>query len=177
MISIWSVADSALVARCQGHQSWVAAVAFDPWRCDDRNYRFGSVGEDGRLCLWDFGVAMLHRPRAVRGDSLLIGDTTVKSRLTKISQHSIHHKRGSISSRYTTLQRAETSNTGSSNLPDGAPGDDCNDVSHPVEPRARIPMLPPVLVSLASMFQVCTFHQANAAYAEQARGQRSRVLA
>lgn len=65
LISIWSIADSALVARCQGHQSWVASVAFDPWRCDERNYRFGSVGEDGRLCLWDFNVGMLHRPRAV----------------------------------------------------------------------------------------------------------------
>lgn len=65
LISIWSIADSGLVARCQGHQSWVSAVAFDPWRCDDRNYRFGSVGEDGRLCLWDFSVGMLHRPRAV----------------------------------------------------------------------------------------------------------------
>lgn len=67
LISIWSFADSALVARCQGHQSWVSAVAFDPWRCDERNYRFGSVGEDGRLCLWDFSVGMLYRPRAVSG--------------------------------------------------------------------------------------------------------------
>ena len=65
LISIWSVAESAIVARCQGHQSWVSAVAFDPWRCDDRNYRFGSVGEDCRLCLWDFSVGMLHRPKAV----------------------------------------------------------------------------------------------------------------
>lgn len=66
LISIWSVVDSAIVARCQGHQSWVTSVAFDPWRCDDRNYRFGSVGEDCRLCLWDFNVGMLHRPKAVR---------------------------------------------------------------------------------------------------------------
>ena len=65
LISIWSVTESAIVARCQGHQSWVSAVAFDPWRCDDRNYRFGSVGEDCRLCLWDFNVGMLHRPKAV----------------------------------------------------------------------------------------------------------------
>lgn len=67
LISIWSVAESALVARCQGHQSWVTSIAFDVWRCDDRNYRFGSVGEDGRLCLWDFSVGMLHRPKAVCG--------------------------------------------------------------------------------------------------------------
>lgn len=63
LISIWSAADSALVARCQGHQSWVSSLAFDLWRCDERNYRFGSVGDDGRLCLWDFNVGMLHRPK------------------------------------------------------------------------------------------------------------------
>lgn len=66
LVSIWSVAESTIVARCQGHQSWVTAVCFDPWRCDDRNYRFGSVGEDCRLLLWDFSVGMLHRPKAVR---------------------------------------------------------------------------------------------------------------
>jgi catabolite repression protein CreC len=64
LISIWSIADSALVARAHGHHSWVTSVAFDPWRCDERNYRFGSVGEDCRLCLWDFNVGMLHRPKA-----------------------------------------------------------------------------------------------------------------
>ena len=66
LLSIWSVTESAIVARCQGHQSWVTDVVFDPWRCDERNYRFGSVGEDGRLLLWDFSVGMLHRPKAVR---------------------------------------------------------------------------------------------------------------
>lgn len=65
LVSIWSFADSALVARCQGHSSWVTDVKFDPWRCDDRNYRFGSVGEDCRLLLWDFSVGMLGRPKAV----------------------------------------------------------------------------------------------------------------
>lgn len=65
LVSIWSVAESTIVARCQGHHSWVTAVAFDPWRCDGRNYRFGSVGEDTRLLLWDFSVGMLHRPKAV----------------------------------------------------------------------------------------------------------------
>jgi WD40 repeat protein len=66
LISIWCPAERpALVARCQGHHSWVTSVAFDRWRCDERNYRFGSVGEDRRVCLWDFSVGMLHRPRAV----------------------------------------------------------------------------------------------------------------
>jgi len=65
LVSIWCPSESALVARCQGHRSWVTSVAFDPWRCDDKNYRFGSVGEDCRVCLWDFNVGMLHRPKAV----------------------------------------------------------------------------------------------------------------
>ena len=66
LVSIWSLADCCIVARCEGHQSWVTAVAFDSWRCDVGNYRFGSVGEDCRLLLWDFSVNMLHRPKAVR---------------------------------------------------------------------------------------------------------------
>jgi WD40 repeat protein len=75
LVSIWSVEESVIVARCQGHQSWVTAVAFDPWRCDQKNYRFGSVGADGRLLLWDFNVGMLHRPKAVRLDSRHCGST------------------------------------------------------------------------------------------------------
>lgn len=74
LVSIWSFLDSTLVARCYGHQSFVTSVAFDPWRCDEKNYRFGSVGEDCRLLLWDFSVGMLHRPKAVSdciGDELL----------------------------------------------------------------------------------------------------------
>lgn len=65
LVSIWSIADGVLVARCQGHTSWVTDVRFDPWRCDERNYRFGSVGEDCRLLLWDFSVGMLGRSKAV----------------------------------------------------------------------------------------------------------------
>ena len=65
LVSIWSFEDRALVARCLGHRSWVTALSFDAWRCDGQSYRFGSVGEDCRLILWDFSEGMLHRPRAV----------------------------------------------------------------------------------------------------------------
>lgn len=64
-ISIWSMDDHALVARCAGHKSWVSCVAFDTQRSDDTTYRFGSVGEDGRLLLWDFSVDMLNQPQKV----------------------------------------------------------------------------------------------------------------
>lgn len=66
LVSIWSFDERRIVARCEGHHSWVTSVAFDPWRCDDRTYRFGSVGNDCRLLLWDFSVGMLHKPKAVR---------------------------------------------------------------------------------------------------------------
>ena len=66
LVLIWSFAERRVVARCEGHHSWVSSVAFDPWRCDERTYRFGSVGNDCRLLLWDFSVGMLHKPKAVR---------------------------------------------------------------------------------------------------------------
>ncbi|KAL2915827.1 hypothetical protein HK105_204528 [Polyrhizophydium stewartii] len=64
LVSVWTFR-GRIVARCQGHSSWVTGVAFDHHRCTDRNYRFGSVGEDTRLCLWDFSISSLHRPRSI----------------------------------------------------------------------------------------------------------------
>ncbi|KAI9056011.1 hypothetical protein LZ554_000943 [Drepanopeziza brunnea f. sp. 'monogermtubi'] len=137
LVSIWSVAESTIVARCQGHQSWVTAVCFDPWRCDDRNYRFGSVGEDCRLLLWDFSVGMLHRPKAV----------------------SVRRKE-SISSRFANpLQRAETQNTTTSMLRSNsslsAEGDVEHMIEHPVEPRANTAMLPPVMSKIIDPDPLC----------------------
>lgn len=86
LVSIWSFADAALVARCQGHNSWVTDVKFDPWRCDDRNYRFGSVGEDCRLLLWDFSVGMLGRPKAV---SELLPDGSIIFHICRLANHDI----------------------------------------------------------------------------------------
>ncbi|KAF2279757.1 WD40 repeat-like protein [Westerdykella ornata] len=125
LVSIWSLEDSMLVARCQGHNSWVTAVAFDPWRCDERNYRIGSVGEDCQLLLWDFSVGMLHRPRAA----------SVR-------------QRNSITS--ATLQMARSRTDGSlsrfrsnSNLTTATVDDEVN--VHPVDGKARTPFLPPVM--------------------------------
>ncbi|KAI0133563.1 WD domain-containing protein [Xylariales sp. AK1849] len=139
LISIWCPSESALIARCQGHRSFVTAVAFDPWRCDERTYRFGSVGEDCKLCLWDFNVGMLHRPKAT----------------------SVRH-RGSVSSRMTALQlqRAETQGTLNSRLRSNsvlsiADGEDEDSISHPVEPRSRTAILPPVLTKQADKDPLC----------------------
>ncbi|KAH7341135.1 WD40-repeat-containing domain protein [Rhizoctonia solani] len=52
-----------IVARCQGHLSFVSSVAFDACRIDSRTYRFGSVGEDNRLIFWDLSSGALHKPK------------------------------------------------------------------------------------------------------------------
>ncbi|KAI1338775.1 WD40-repeat-containing domain protein [Xylariaceae sp. FL0016] len=130
LISIWCPQETRIIARCQGHESWVASVAFDPWRCDEKNYRFGSVGEDCRLCLWDFNVGMLHKPKPAS-----------------------HRQRGSVSSRYPTLQRAETQGTSPSRLRSesvvsAVDGED-KTITYPVEPRSKVAILPPVLTKVA----------------------------
>ncbi|KAB8293802.1 hypothetical protein EYC80_009285 [Monilinia laxa] len=140
LVSIWSMADSAIIARCTGHTSWVTDVSFDPWRCDDRNYRFGSVGEDGKLLLWDFSVGMLHRPKAA----------SVR-------------KRGSISSRMpTSLQRVETQGTTvtasrfrSNSIFSNTEGQEST-VDHPVEPRAKISILPAVCTKTVAEDPICS---------------------
>lgn len=135
LVSIWSLEESMLVARCQGHNSWVTAVAFDPWRCDERNYRIGSVGEDCRLLLWDFSVGMLHRPRAA----------------------SVRQQRGSITSATIKMQRSRTDGSTSrlrsnSNL---TMASEEEEIFHSVEPRARTPMLPPVMAKAVDDHPLC----------------------
>lgn len=49
-----------LVARLQGHYSWIRSVKFDYLKCPPKfiaspvNYRISSVGDDGKLIFWDF---------------------------------------------------------------------------------------------------------------------------
>jgi catabolite repression protein CreC len=81
LVNIFSPWEQRVIARCQGHSSFLSAVAFDDLRCDGRTYRFGSVGEDNKLILvstsqrflpirhlrdttqWDFSSGILHRPK------------------------------------------------------------------------------------------------------------------
>ncbi|KAG6820648.1 hypothetical protein H0H93_013847 [Arthromyces matolae] len=63
LVTIFSPWEQRVVARCQGHSSFVSALAFDDLRCDGRTYRFGSVGEDNKFILWDFSSGALHRPK------------------------------------------------------------------------------------------------------------------
>ncbi|CZT22939.1 related to WD40 repeat protein CreC [Ramularia collo-cygni] len=125
IVSVWSMADHALVARCEGHHSWVTDVKFDPWRCDERNYRFGSVGEDCRLLLWDFSVGMLGRPKATRQRGSLSGHTPTDRKPSGSTAGRLRS-----TSNLTQVQTDEK---------------DDRDIVHPVESKASTPNVPPVM--------------------------------
>lgn len=148
MVSIWAIATepgtmSSLAARCQGHQSWVTAVAFDPWRCDERSYRFGSVAEDCRLCLWDFSVGMLHRPPPV---------ATVHTRNRQHRAESMATDVGPRESA-TKLRSDSGISAAAGDQPLTRFGDAA--IAHPVEPRARTSFLPPVSKKIVDSEPLC----------------------
>lgn len=68
LVTIWSLEQRRVVARAQGHRSWVSSVAFDIYLEMDACYRLGSVGHDTQLCLWEIPEDSLvpPRPRAKR---------------------------------------------------------------------------------------------------------------
>ncbi|KAI9712753.1 MAG: hypothetical protein M1820_001375 [Bogoriella megaspora] len=140
LVCIWSLQDRMLVARCQGHNSWVTAVAFDPWRCDERNYRFGSVGEDCRLLLWDFSVGMLHRPKA----SSVRQRGSVSSHVPPSLQRKESNPLATTPTNTTSASRFMSNSSLGTETEEGATGDK-DIVVHPVEPRGRIAVLPPVM--------------------------------
>ncbi|GMI71251.1 hypothetical protein like AT3G53390 [Hibiscus trionum] len=61
LVHVWSMEDRKVVAWGEGHNSWVSGVAFDSyWSAPNTDgtgetvmYRFGSVGQDTQLLLWD----------------------------------------------------------------------------------------------------------------------------
>ena len=141
LVSIWSLADQGLVARCVGHESWVTDVKFDPWRCDERNYRFGSVGEDRRLLLWDFSVGMLGRPKAVRNRNSV----------------SSHIPGGRKESTQANMTRLRTNSSLGTSPPDGLDGEDAGEVEvvHSVDSKASTAVLPPVMSKSVDEHPLC----------------------
>ncbi|KAK3051729.1 hypothetical protein LTR09_007029 [Extremus antarcticus] len=132
LVSIWSLADQELVARCVGHESWVTDVKFDPWRCDERNYRFGSVGEDCRLLLWDFSVGMLRRPKVrARGS---VGGTGRKESMA-------------------TVNRMRSNSSRSDGVGEGGEGE--VEVVHAVDAMTSTAQLPPVMSKAADPHPLC----------------------
>lgn len=122
LLTIFSPWEQRVVARCQGHSSFVSAVAFDDLRCDGRTYRFGSVGEDNKLILWNFSSGALHRPK------------------TQTS----YHQRISMSS---TLSLAFRRDRSAQFLPATGPFNENSPRYHPAPSRNEVAIVQPVLVS------------------------------
>ncbi|KAK4173489.1 WD40-repeat-containing domain protein, partial [Triangularia setosa] len=174
LVSIWSPGtDSAgapgggyLVARCQGHHSWVTGVKFDPWRCDiddrgtatgaTRNYRFGSVGEDGRVCLWDFSLGMLIRPRV--GSAMGVGHGQRPG-----TESSRHRSNSGLSGGGETVKEETAAVNGNGISTGGGQQQERGGeelrigevVPHKVEPRATTAVLPPVLSKIIDDDPLC----------------------
>eukprot|EP00249_Psilotum_nudum_P023074 c28742_g1_i2 orf=634-2244(+) len=77
LVQVWSMEDRAVVAWGEGHNSWVSGVCFDPFgttpSSDDTSetvtYRFGSVGQDTQLLLWDLSMDEVVMPLRRLGPS------------------------------------------------------------------------------------------------------------
>lgn len=81
LVSIFSPRESRLVARCQGHSAFVTHIAFDPARGGGGGgYRFGSVGEDGKLLLVS-GRDLWPQPQLVLGVPAISYSSACHSRL------------------------------------------------------------------------------------------------
>ena len=95
LVTIWSMSHRTIVARCVGHSCYVTAVAFDNhFSTDTQCYRFGSVGQDSRMCLWDFTVAVLQQPAPRR--NTMPGDTPPRKSKEKTvvgTDNCVHLKR------------------------------------------------------------------------------------
>ena len=134
LVSIWSLAERRIVARCPGHHSWVTSFDLYAWRLFFRNYRFGSVGEDCRLLLWDFNIGMLRRPKAA----------SIRHRASISSQKPMTKSHTRTESQATGRLRS-TSNLSSAEF------DEDELMEHEVESRTTTATLPPVMVSLSKI--------------------------
>lgn len=86
LVQVWSMEDRKVVAWGEGHNSWVSGVAFDSyWSSPNSNdngetitYRFGSVGQDTQLLLWELEMDEIVVPlrRGPPGGSPTFGSPT-----------------------------------------------------------------------------------------------------
>lgn len=135
---VWSPFEQRIVARCEGHSSFLTGLSFDAWRCDNRAQRFASVSEDCRLIFWDLSSAALQRPKG--------------------HLHQLHHSHGhsgkdqGLYSRRAgaasslSLSRKRTMDS-SLNLPATAAEDREGPLWHTAPNRSEVAGLQPVMVS------------------------------
>lgn len=137
LVTLFAPREGRVVARCQGHSSFVTGVAFDPWRWSDRTYRFASVGEDLKLILWDFSSASLGRTKHAGGPHPHHGpsNSTGRRSFALASTPSLVDRYGS-GRRSIGFDRPMIENND--------PNSDA--INHEAPLRSEIPLLQPVLV-------------------------------
>lgn len=134
MVSIFSVPERRLVGRGVGHHSWVTGLAFDPVISTDRAYRFGSVGDDGRLLLWELSSGTLFMPKL-----------NVNTRPTHDRSASIASGTNNPAASTTSLVRTASTVQGTT-------------MYHPVVPRRECPMLSPIAGGIVDIDPLCQIH-------------------
>ncbi|KAK0555191.1 hypothetical protein OC845_000327 [Tilletia horrida] len=145
LITVWAPREGRIIARCQGHSSFVTSIGFDLWRWrpEERSYRFASVGEDCKIIFWDFSSAALKRPKGhhTSHSGSAAKRSMIASTLSLLDRHGGHRNsnagpRGSINmDRHALGLQAPA-------LIDPA--------VHSVLPRSEVAMLQPVVVQQIS---------------------------
>lgn len=152
---VWSPFEQRIVARCEGHSSFLTGLSFDPWRCDSRTQRFASVSEDCKLILWDLSSAALQRPKGHHQHghqvSLSIHRILQKDENTDDIQFDqiVHHRRQSAGMSTLSLSRRKTIES-SSHLPSTSVVERESPLWHRAAPRGEVPGLQPVTVKQIS---------------------------
>ncbi|ORZ38874.1 WD40-repeat-containing domain protein [Catenaria anguillulae PL171] len=138
LISVWSFKERRLIARCRGHTSWVSQIVFDHWRCDTRNYRFGSVGQDGKLLFWDFPV---------KGHSRMGRHQTLATLRTHSFNDSSFRQRAMSGGSYSGVAGSSTVH-----LPGTAVGKPRREFAlHPSVPANEVPTIEPIMIETVSV--------------------------
>lgn len=71
LVSVFAFKEERLVARLEGHTSWVSAVAWDTEMWGGGRYRIGSAGQDAKLIFWDFCLDLIKRSNSSQGRSMV----------------------------------------------------------------------------------------------------------
>eukprot|EP01130_Rhizamoeba_saxonica_P006066 TRINITY_DN2404_c0_g1_i2.p1 TRINITY_DN2404_c0_g1~~TRINITY_DN2404_c0_g1_i2.p1 ORF type:complete len:301 (-),score=52.76 TRINITY_DN2404_c0_g1_i2:37-939(-) len=68
LVSIFDFNNGDILARGEGHKSWVSSISFDPVKSQisENLYRFATVGEDGYILFWEFNPGECMRARSKR---------------------------------------------------------------------------------------------------------------
>ncbi|OMH79566.1 Catabolite repression protein creC, partial [Zancudomyces culisetae] len=158
LVSVWSFHDRTLVARCQGHKSWVRGVAFDNFMyANEGEYRFGSVGEDNMLLFWDFSMRSLIRPQNLVSNTFFnnSNESTLSTKGVKLSVYSPN-----LTSSTNICNTTNNVGTGNESDKNNSNNNDSNTTSletiiHPLASRDEVSTLFPVVSVAAHGAPIC----------------------